>query len=302
MHPNERMQRYYNYAVKGALGGFLVMKKGVVALKIFKAAPVITMMLSSLAYSFVFGWPFAIGMVGSIFVHEMGHAIALVRYGIPISSMVFIPFMGAAVTSRIDKVHKFTADKDVVVAMAGPVVGGTAATVLAVLGNASDSQLLLSLADWGYTVNLFNMLPIGMLDGGHVAKHLHRMMGVSGLALGGGLMYTGTVTHPIFMLIMLSGAWTTGTRFFGQQKPHPYGSLKNPLAVFAGYLALCAALFAGAAWTKQRLIPAKEMPGYEEKVQKAHDSLGEYGWLMEEDFGYGNDEEQNEDHLVLHKD
>lgn len=32
-----------------------------------------TMVLSVIAYSWLFGWPYAIGFVALIFVHEMGH-------------------------------------------------------------------------------------------------------------------------------------------------------------------------------------------------------------------------------------
>ena len=90
-----------------------------VALKLTKAAPLISMVLSSFAYSFIFGWPYAIGMVGLIFAHEsgefsnsilitfprfvficnicIGHALMMLRYGRGVSAMVFIPFIGAGV-------------------------------------------------------------------------------------------------------------------------------------------------------------------------------------------------------------
>eukprot|EP01035_Chromulina_nebulosa_P027887 gene27887-36733_t len=68
-----------------------------VALKLTKAAPLISMVLSSFAYSFIFGWPYAIGMVGLFFAHESGHALMMLRYGRGVSAMIFIPFIGAGV-------------------------------------------------------------------------------------------------------------------------------------------------------------------------------------------------------------
>lgn len=89
-----------------------------VALKLTKAAPLISMVLSSFAYSFIFGWSYAIGMVGLIFAHEsgefsysilitftrificniwIGHALMMLRYGRGVSAMIFIPFIGAGV-------------------------------------------------------------------------------------------------------------------------------------------------------------------------------------------------------------
>jgi hypothetical protein len=36
-------------------------------------------------------------MVGLLLIHESGHALAMLRLGIPTGPMVFIPFMGAVV-------------------------------------------------------------------------------------------------------------------------------------------------------------------------------------------------------------
>jgi len=60
------------------------------------AAAVTDVMCASIgAYSIFFGWPFAAGFVGLIFVHECGHAVVMRHYGVPFSPMLFIPFMGA---------------------------------------------------------------------------------------------------------------------------------------------------------------------------------------------------------------
>jgi len=55
------------------------------------------MLLSIGAYALEWGWAFAAGFVLLIFVHEMGHAVALRREGIPAGAPVFIPFVGAFV-------------------------------------------------------------------------------------------------------------------------------------------------------------------------------------------------------------
>ena len=83
-------------------GSFLFgkMKFVLVGLKLTKAMPLASMVLSSFAYSFFFGWPYAIGMVGLIFVHECGHAAVMNYYKVPFSPMVFIPFMGAVVAMK----------------------------------------------------------------------------------------------------------------------------------------------------------------------------------------------------------
>ena len=55
------------------------------------------MMAFFAVYWRMFGWKFALGFVLSIYVHEMGHVIALRKYGIAASSPMFIPFVGALV-------------------------------------------------------------------------------------------------------------------------------------------------------------------------------------------------------------
>ena len=59
-----------------------------------------TMLVSIAAYSFVFGWPFAIGFVALLLVHELGHVIQLRREGLKASLPMFIPFMGAVISAR----------------------------------------------------------------------------------------------------------------------------------------------------------------------------------------------------------
>ena len=59
-----------------------------------------TMLLSMWAWATLYGWPFGIGIVLLIFIHECGHALAARMRGIPTGIMVFIPLMGAFVTTK----------------------------------------------------------------------------------------------------------------------------------------------------------------------------------------------------------
>ena len=55
-------------------------------------------------------------------------------------------------------------------------------------------------------LNLFNLLPIGSMDGGRIAGAISPYMQLAGLGAGGALIYAGVVHHPIFYLIMLAGS------------------------------------------------------------------------------------------------
>eukprot|EP00588_Corethron_pennatum_P005372 CAMPEP_0194284744 /NCGR_PEP_ID=MMETSP0169-20130528/28467_1 /TAXON_ID=218684 /ORGANISM="Corethron pennatum, Strain L29A3" /LENGTH=238 /DNA_ID=CAMNT_0039030657 /DNA_START=11 /DNA_END=723 /DNA_ORIENTATION=- len=146
------------------------------ALKLTKFASLGSMLLSVGAYSTIFGLPYAAGMVGQLLVHESGHALVMMRYGIPFSPMVFVPFMGAVVS--MEKLPR-DAHQEAMIAFGGPVLGTVGAISISGAAHAMDSQLLFALADFGYMINLFNLLPIGSLDGGRICGALSPWAGVA---------------------------------------------------------------------------------------------------------------------------
>ncbi|CAB9501038.1 metalloendopeptidase activity [Seminavis robusta] len=222
--------------------GALIVGKGkyiLGALKLTKFASLGSMFVTVGAYTMLFGFPYAVGMVGLIAVHETGHALVMLRYGIPFSPMVFVPFMGAAVAM---KDMPKDAMQDAVIAFGGPVLGTVGAMGVAVAAQATDSQLLFALADFGYMINLINMIPIGALDGGKIAGACSPYAGVVGLGMGGGLLYGGVISNPIFYLVMLAGGWSTFQRFYdpkGYAPPNFYKITPTQKAgISAGYVGL----------------------------------------------------------------
>lgn len=228
----------------GALVLFGKTKYVLAALKLTKLASLGSMVLTVGTYSLFFGVPYAVGMVGLILVHEVGHAAVMHHRGIPFSPMVFVPFMGAAIAMK-DRPRD--AWEDALVAFGGPVLGSLGALGVAAAGHATQSQLLIALADFGFMVNLFNLLPIGSMDGGRIAGALSPYMGVAGLGLGGGLAYTGAIQNPVFYLILLAGGYDTFQRFYNPAAHMPSPNYYNitPLqraAVGLGYAGLIGGL------------------------------------------------------------
>ncbi len=122
-----------------------------------------TALVSVAAYSLFFGWSFAAGFVVLLFVHEMGHVIALRREGIKASAPMFIPFMGAVIMAKSLGDNALAEAR---VGLAGPILGSLGAAAVAVVGELTGSDLLLALAYVGFFINLFNLLPVVPLDGG----------------------------------------------------------------------------------------------------------------------------------------
>jgi membrane-associated protease RseP (regulator of RpoE activity) len=124
--------------------------------------------ISAAAYSFWFhSWTFGVGLALLILVHELGHVAEARRQGLHVSWPMFIPFFGAYVTvSRAG----LTPLRNGLISLAGPVVGSLGAAAVWAAGSARDSTQLVVLANLGFLLNAFNLLPIGFLDGGHTMQ------------------------------------------------------------------------------------------------------------------------------------
>jgi membrane-associated protease RseP (regulator of RpoE activity) len=128
--------------------------------------------ISAAAYSFWFhSWTFGVGLALLILVHEIGHVLEARRQGIPVSWPMFIPFLGAYVTiSR----QGLTPLRNGLISLAGPLVGSIGAAAVWAVGSAQGSHQLEVLANLGFLLNAFNLLPVGFLDGGHVAESIRQ--------------------------------------------------------------------------------------------------------------------------------
>jgi Zn-dependent protease len=122
--------------------------------------------VSFAAYSFWFGsWQFGLGFVLLILVHELGHVAEARRQGLPVTLPTFIPFIGAFVTVQHGNLPPW---RSALVSLAGPFVGGLGAAAVWAVGSARNTVWLVVLANLGFLLNAFNLLPIGFLDGGTV--------------------------------------------------------------------------------------------------------------------------------------
>jgi Zn-dependent protease len=140
-------------------------------------------------YALIWGWRFALGVVVLIFVHELGHYLEAARERLNPQWPVFIPFLGAYV-----KHTRGNPWQTARVAIAGPILGGVGALVCFALGEAMGSDLLVALGYFGFVLNLINLLPFGILDGGSVWRSTRFLWwgGGRGKALVSGLLYAGT--------------------------------------------------------------------------------------------------------------
>ncbi len=156
-----------------------------------------TMAISIIAYSFLWGWKFAVGFVVMLFIHEMGHVIALKQKGYKASAPVFIPMFGAAVFMPKPK----NAEDEAYIGYGGPFLGSLAALILLAIVTVlpSKSELLLRVGYVALFLNLFNLIPLRPLDGGKITQAVGGWFKYVGLALIFGLSLL--IREPQMLLI-----------------------------------------------------------------------------------------------------
>ena len=185
--------------------GILILKFGAklkfIILPLIKFFPVIlktggTMILSIGAYAMMWGWWFALGFVLLIFIHECGHLLAAKKCGLKVGAPVFIPFMGALIALKEAPRNAWI---EAQVGIGGPLLGTFGAAVCDLIYLATGNQMFQALAYTGFFLNLFNLAPIGFLDGGRIVTALSPWLWLVGLVIVGGML----IVHPSFILILI---------------------------------------------------------------------------------------------------
>ena len=219
--------------------GALLLKFGGLLLKLKVLTTAGSMLVSIAAYAWIWGWPFAVGFVLLIFVHELGHVLELRRQGVPASAPLFIPFLGAVVGMRELPDDAWAEAR---VALAGPILGSLGAAAVWVAAEATGSEFLRALAFVGFFLNLFNLIPIVPLDGGRAAAALHPAIWLVGLVLMVGLAVVRP--NPILFLIVVIGGLELWKRWRDRGEKAEYYRLEvsQRVAVAVVYLGLIIAL------------------------------------------------------------
>lgn len=164
------MKKHFN-TFFGVLLKLTKLTKVIKAIKVFKPLiSVLTMVLSVVAYSPMFGFKFALFFVVLILLHEMGHVFALKKLGYPMKLPIFIPFLGAVIFApQFNDRHK-----EAIVGIGGPILGTIAALFCLIPYYYTSDLLWASLALVGVYINAFNMIPVSPLDGGRITQAVHK--------------------------------------------------------------------------------------------------------------------------------
>ncbi|HNJ82277.1 MAG TPA: site-2 protease family protein [Piscinibacter sp.] len=197
-----------------------------------------TMLVSMAVYAISFGWPYAVGFVLLILVHELGHYIAARQHGLNVGAPVFIPFVGAWISLKETRLEP---EAEARIAMAGPMLGSIAALVCYLLALDGQGRLYMALAQAGFMLNLFNLLPLAPLDGGRVVGVISPRLWLLGVPLLVALFLWRP--SPLLLLIAVVAAPSVWAALKGTTPEHArLARAADRFRYAAQYLLLAAAL------------------------------------------------------------
>lgn len=196
------------WAVVIAGAAFLVTKGKLLLLGLTKAGALLSLFAFLGIYWREWGWALAAGIVVSLYLHELGHVVALRRYRIPVSAPMFIPGFGAYVRHGALPTARIGAR----VALAGPAAGLLAAAAALGLFVLTGNSYWAAIAHLGAIINLGNLIPVWILDGVRAVAPLDVR---ARIGFGAGLIAVAIVTRdPVAWVAALVtvGAFAFGGR------------------------------------------------------------------------------------------
>ena len=160
-----------------------------------------SMLVSIAVYSSRMGWSLACGFITLLMIHECGHLLAARYYGARMSVPIFIPYIGALIDMKQPMRNAW---HEAVFGIAGPLMGTLGACLCWIAAGITGSFYFAELALFGFFLNLFNLIPLGFLDGGHVSVVLTRWLWIPGyLMMGAFAWYVHSPVVIIALVVML---------------------------------------------------------------------------------------------------
>jgi Zn-dependent protease len=215
----------------GPLGpiAILLAKGKAVLFAIFKLKFLLSFAAFIGLYWAMWGMKFGIAFAVLILLHEMGHFIDIKRRGLPADMPVFLPGLGAYVRWQALGVPLETRAE---ISLAGPLAGFLVAAACAALWWQTGNPFWAALARAGALLNLLNLIPVWVLDGGQAALALSKVGRI--------ILFTACLAlwlflgENMFLLVALGAGYQVF--FAGNFPPRP----SHPIAIY--YLALLTAL------------------------------------------------------------
>ena len=149
----------------------ILLANGKFLLTLFKLKFLLSLATFVAFYWALYGIKFGIGFAVLILVHETGHFIDIKRRGLPADIPVFLPGFGAYVRWATLDVSVQTR---AFISLAGLFAGCIGAAVCALLWVQTEDKFWLELASPSALLNVLNLIPVWVLDGGQAIGALDK--------------------------------------------------------------------------------------------------------------------------------
>lgn len=205
-----------------------------------------SMLISIAVYSSRMGWRLAIGFISLLMIHECGHLLAARYYRARVSLPLFLPFIGAVIDMKQPMRNAW---EEAVFGIAGPVIGTLGACLCWITAGITGSFYFAELACLGFFLNLFQLIPMGFLDGGHVAVVLTRWLWIPGyLIMAAFAWYVHSPVVVIALVVMLPMVLSLFRKKSEKEKFYDRVRLGKRFAMGAIYLTLVSFLASSMSW------------------------------------------------------
>jgi len=240
--PQQGSRGGLGWLASAALAVWAVVKYGLIFLvKVPALATLLSAGVSFGAYAWLRGPEFAGALIAMLFVHEMGHFVEIRRQGMAATVPVFIPFLGAAIFQRE---HPTNATRQALIGIAGPIAGTLGATAAFALYLSTGNSFFLLAAAIGFFLNLFNMIPVWMLDGAWILAPVSPWFQVFGLVAVAASVLIFHFVSVLLIIIALLGIQTARAGFRNAKNPY-YASVPSRDRWALGFAWLALVLYLG---------------------------------------------------------
>ncbi len=194
-------------------------------------------------YTLFFGFKFALVFVLLIAIHEVGHVIFVRAFGLSAPAIYFVPGLGAFTTWKEAPKSIF---QESMIAFGGPLLGALGSLACYGYGVATNEPFWIACAYTGFFLNLFNMIPLAVFDGGRMTAALSPFFWILGFVMLGAAALYFHLWSPILLLVVVLSLPRAIAAMRGKLDPRYYSIAPAQRALLgAGYFGLLALLLAG---------------------------------------------------------
>jgi len=188
----------------------ILLANGKFLLALFKMKFLLSLGTFVAFYWALYGAKLGVGFAILLLVHEMGHFVDIRRRGLPADMPVFLPGFGAYVRWAALGV---SAQTRAFVSLAGPLAGAIGAAVCALLWKETGDAFWIGLASLSALLNVLNLIPIWVLDGGQAIAALNKTERI--VLSAAAVLFAALFGQPAFLLV----AGGAGYRVFSKDIP-----------------------------------------------------------------------------------